>query len=258
MKGQAVVRQSSISKSSKLKKAKKKKSVQLNEADIHALIIDHRENARKLARSFLRRWRVRMSAEEIDSIVDLTLCEAGKRFRPDKGASFMTFLYYHLRGQFVRAVESAASNQSMMVNFSQISGMDVGDWMPSPDALVSADVSLFRHQEVDSPEQLLLRKENVEVCRKAYTVLDDLEKEIINRSFDDEEALVAIARSLGYSRCHISRVKKRALERMKGALEKNFEDHSRANTIRPLDREITRRTRRRTRRYRPEILKEAA
>ena len=55
------------------------------------LILDHRDNGKKLARSILRRWRVRMPAEEVDSIVDLTLCEAAKRYRPEEGRQFHDF-----------------------------------------------------------------------------------------------------------------------------------------------------------------------
>src|SRR5690349_7137351 len=78
------------------------------EAEISKLILDHRENGRKLARSILRRWRVRMPAEEIDSIVDLSLCEAARRYSSERGASFMTFFFYHLRGHLVRSVARAA------------------------------------------------------------------------------------------------------------------------------------------------------
>lgn len=258
MKGQAVCHQVRNGRIKSKQKKSRKKDQPLSEQEIHSLIIEHRENARKLARSFLRRWRVRMSAEETDSIVDLTLCEAAKRFRPDKGATFMTFLYYHLRGQFVRAVESAANTQNFLVNFSQIAGVDVGDWIPNADLLNSAEASLVHQQEQENPEQLLMRKETVQVCRSAYRVLDDLEREVINRSYDGEEALVSIARSLGYSRCHISRVKKRALQRMKGALENNFNEKPECNPrIRPLDRDIARRSRRRVRRLKSDILKAA-
>ena len=80
---------------------------------IDDLILNHRENGRKLARSILRRWRVRMLTDEIDSIVDLTLCEAAKRFSTDFGASFMTFFFYHLRGHLVRAVANAAQASNL-------------------------------------------------------------------------------------------------------------------------------------------------
>ena len=98
------------------------------EHSIDALIVNHRENGRKLARSLLRRWRVRMAPEETDSIVDLTLCEAAHRFCPDRGASFMTFFYYHLRGHLVRAVASAANASNIFLAYAQSNNLEIGDW----------------------------------------------------------------------------------------------------------------------------------
>lgn len=191
--------------------------------EIEQLILDHRENGRKLARSFLRRWRVRMPAEEIDSIVDLTLCEAARRYDSTRGASFMTFLFYHLRGQFVRAVESAANNHSFMLHFSQVDGVDISEWAVTgsgSDAFIYPEQSNYREQDITTPESLLLKRENVDICLAACSELDELEQQIIKRSFSGDEPLVDIARSLGYSRCHISRVKKRALDRLHGLISR--------------------------------------
>ncbi len=189
---------------------------------IDELVINHRENGRKLARSFLRRWRVRMPLEEVDSIVDLTLCEAAGRYDKTKGASFMTFFYYHLRGQMVRAVEGAAQQSSMMVNFSQTSDLDVTEWAQQDYALNSMVISESICPEgsgASTPEHAAIRKQSIEKCVRACDQLDDLEKEIISRSYSKDEALVDIAKSLGYSRCHISRVKKRAMVRLREILE---------------------------------------
>src|SRR5690348_15064745 len=68
------------------------------------LVLRYRMKARKLARSILRKWHSRLDLQEVDSIVDLSLCEAVARYNPAKGASFMTFLFYHLRGNLIRAV----------------------------------------------------------------------------------------------------------------------------------------------------------
>jgi len=60
-----------------------------------------------------------------------------------------------------------------------------------------------------------MKREKSSLCQQAIVKLDDLEKEIIDRSYGQDEPLVDIARLLGYSRCHISRVKKRALDRIR-------------------------------------------
>lgn len=208
------------------------------------LVIDHRENGRKLARSILRRWRVRMAASEIDSIVDLTLCEAASRFSPKKGAAFMTFFFYHLRGQLVRAVSSAAQNCSMFVNAGSASDMDPGDFrfQASETVFLSlAEESSAVPHEVENPEELLLKKEKTEICESACRQLSDLERTIIMRSFRDDESLVDIARSMGYSRCHISRVKKKALDILKSAMGTeifdvlNIKNPNAAKNVRSID-----------------------
>ncbi len=200
------------------KVAPKKAPVQPSFED---LILTHRENGRKLARSILRRWQVTMAAEEVDSIVDLTLCEAAGRYDINKGASFITFLFYHLRGHLVRAVASATSDSQLFMAVAQSAGMDVTDWATASanedgsHAGAAMMPDLDRQTEAESPEALLMKKEKASLCQQAVVKLDELEREIIDRSYGQEEPLVDIAKLLGYSRCHISRVKKRALDRIR-------------------------------------------
>jgi len=189
----------------------------LSDEEIVELVLDHRENGRKLARSLLRRWRARMNPEEVDSIVDLALCEAAKRFDPSNGASFMTFYFYHLRGCLVRSVSKAVHNNNVLLAFEQNAESDISDWAGvGEDDFQShlPECAAFGLHEIEGPEKLLMKKEAIERCRVACKDLDELEREVIIRSFGHDETLVDIAESLGYSRCHISRVKKRALEQL--------------------------------------------
>lgn len=198
-----------------------KKITKTREREIERLVLEHRDNGRKLARSLLRRWRARMNIEEVDSIVDLTLCEAAQRYSPTHGASFMTFFFYHLRGYLVRAVATAVNSSNVVVGLGTRPGQEIGEWSPNGDESFKSflpECASFGLHEVDGPENLLLRKENIEACRSACSQLDELEQEVLIRSYEREEALVDIARSLGYSRCHISRVKKRAIERLEAIL----------------------------------------
>lgn len=200
------------------RKAGKKSSQGLSDAEVEALILEHRENGRKLSRSILRRWRVRMPAEEIDSIVDLALCEAARRYSPDKGAAFMTFLFYHLRGHLVRSVARAAQATNVFLAYGQQGEVESTEWQhvsSEPLWSFAPDHLLFGQRDAETPENVVLRQEKIDQCRDAVARLDELEKEVITRSYASEQPLVDIARSLGYSRCHISRVKKSALDRLK-------------------------------------------
>jgi RNA polymerase sigma factor (sigma-70 family) len=141
-----------------------------------------------------------------------------KRFDPDKGASFMTFMYFHLRGNLIRAVTGAVQDQALP----QHDEMEVTGYAAECDNSATsvaqqrapkiADiVEAFYSEERDMPEEMLYSKELNLVFQKVLSGLDELEREVINRLYFLEEQLVDIVERLGYSRCHISRVKKRAL-----------------------------------------------
>ena len=215
--------------------ASRRKTNARREKEIEELILSHRENGRKLARSMLRRWRVRMPADEIDSVVDLALCEAAQRYSSCHGASFMTFLFYHLRGHLVRAVARAAQVSNVFLTLAQGVGVDTSDWNTTADrgaAPVVPEYLLHSQRDAETPENIVLRRERISLCRQAYDKLDDLEKEILDRSFASEESLVQVARVLGYSRCHISRVKKGALDRMKALLDGVEAERARKESMR--------------------------
>lgn len=162
-----------------------------------------------------------MPAEEVDSLVDLALCEAARRYSADFGASFMTFLFYHLRGHLVRAVARAAQGNNIFLSFARNAGIDSGDLSHlggSVSEMALPEFILFNQRDIETPENLLLREETIGKCRDALSKLDQLEREILDRSFGGDEALVDIAKYLGYSRCHVSRVKKSAMGRLKNIL----------------------------------------
>ena len=182
------------------------------------LVITYRLKARKLARSILRKWHARLDLQEVDSVVDLSLCEAVKRFNPKMGASFMTFLFYHLRGNLIRAVTTAASahmiplldleagyamNQEISESSKQNPARGVNA-IEIAEALCGHDYPL--------PDEVVFKRELINLSQSACGKLDELAREVISRIYIQGQQLIDIANSLGYSRCHISRVKKKALE----------------------------------------------
>lgn len=212
-----------------LSDARKAKAAPPTPYQQEALIVKYRLKARKLGRSILRRWHARMDLEEVDSIVDLSLCEAVKRFDPAKGASFMTFLFYHLKGNLVRAVTTAAVSNTISVFNSDETEMKVGE----PEhlfghqfrAMNSAEVAdAVVSQDAPLPDEMLWRKELHSQSTLACDKLDPLEREIIKRIFLQEQQIMDIAATLGYSRCHISRVKKKALETLYNELSGQMND----------------------------------
>ena len=189
----------------------------LSDATREELIIQNRSRARKLARSILRKWHSRLDLEEVDSIVDLSLCEAAQRFNPQIGAGFMTFLFYHLRGNLIRAVTIAATaNTIPIAEVNMLSGNESdrdfsGRKGKSLMNAVEVAGALCGNEYV-SPDEALSKKELIKISQNARENLDYLEKEVIERIYMNEEQLLDIAYDLGYSRCHISRIKRKALE----------------------------------------------
>jgi|GEM_PF-875089 len=192
------------------------------------LVLKYRLKARKISRSMLRRWQSRMDLQEVDSVVDLSLCEAVRRFNPNMGAGFMTFMFYHLRGNMIRAVTQAATLNSVPVGDLQ-GGEDRengGDDFYHNSAL-SAHANEIAEalcgEDLPSPEDVLFSKEMNSIGISACERLDPLEREVIERIYLKEQQLMDIASSLGYSRCHISRVKRKALDTLQSDLNDYLE-----------------------------------
>ncbi len=217
--GDALVKRSSKSKRPQIRAVKRG---DLTPYQQEALVMKYRAKARKLGRSMLRRWHSRMELDEIDSIVDLSLCEAVKRFDPYKGATFMTFLFYHLKGNLVRAVAQAAAATAIPLAFSELANAAFAD----EDSAVQVTLPInaielaeaLSSQDIPQPDEAFWKKElhskSIGACEK----LDELEREIVKRIFVHEQQIIDIAAALGYSRCHISRVKKKALDTLHGEL----------------------------------------
>lgn len=180
-----------------------------NKLVIEELILEHRESSRKLARSLLNRWNIKMSTDDINSTVDLALCEAAQRYNPKKGAQFMTFVFYHVRGYLLKTVDATFKYEVEPAKIRQ----EQGEAFESFTSEYSDEhLGMFVAPAIlQTPEDSMIQKETIEVCRKACAVLDDLEREIIERSFVQEQSLIEIAKDLGYGRHHLSRVRKAAL-----------------------------------------------
>ena len=134
----------------------------------------------------------------------------------------MTFFFYHLRGHLVRAVSKAAHAGNIFMAFAANTGMDASQWHDIDAEVLWGylpDQSVFGNKEVETPENKILKNEKIKECRTALSKLDTLEQQILIRSYKHEQTASLISRkSLGYSRCHISRVKKSALNHMKANL----------------------------------------
>jgi len=183
----------------------------LSPAEREQLIIENRDHGYRLAWKFLHHWRIRLKEEEVRSIVGIALCEAALRFRTTFQTAFKTFLFYHLRGLLLREVGDQIRQRNLHRPLPSFGGEDAD--------LVALDAQYLGFVENRTPERLIQRKQRIDLCREACEKLDDLEREVVTRHFIEEHSLNNIAKELGYCRCHISRVKHRALVKMGRILE---------------------------------------
>jgi RNA polymerase sigma factor (sigma-70 family) len=135
----------------------------------------------------------------------------------------MTFLFYHLRGNLIRTVSAAVSQSAVPLlggDLASLAGSEVVDHGSADGAEIGDSLG---GQERVQPDEMLMMKELINLSRSATNALDPLEREVIERIYLKEQPLLDIADALGYSRCHISRVKRKALESLAAHLNKVLE-----------------------------------
>lgn len=186
----------------------------LSRKKIDQLILEHREHGKRLAWSFLSSWRVRMGQDEVLSVVGAALCEAANRFDPSRDVAFKTFFFYHLRGMLLKEIARVIQEQKVL----QFMPTGLGADALRSEQYIPGNWSL-QLVENNNPERIIEKRQVASACWEACAQLDTLEQEVLVRYFVYDEPLVQIAKELDYCRCHISRVKSRALNKLSRLLK---------------------------------------
>lgn len=177
--------------------------------DTTKLMEEHLEMGEYMARALLKKWRMSLEADQLLSVVGMALAEAGNRFDDTLGASFSTYFHYYLRGSLIRELTRGIEDEANLVEYEESAVAEI----PDP-----GEMSLSGRVDESNPEELFERRELHRRCDDACEKLDELEKEVLVRHFVCEESISRIAEELGYSRCHISRVKTGALSQLEEPL----------------------------------------
>lgn len=180
----------------------------MSKEEVNDLIVAHLSHGERLAKSFLRKWRMSMPGGYISSVVGLALTEAANRFDPNRGVNFKTFFFYHLKGTLVKEVRRMIDSDKM-VQYNNEDGA-IPEYITNEVELEWPVESIDRH----TPEHLVQRRQLTRLCFRACSQLDELEQDILVRHFVLEQSMTDVAKELGYSRCHISRVKSFALTKL--------------------------------------------
>ncbi len=185
-------------------------------ATAHDLALRHREAARKLALSMITKWKCRLEPDELQSVIDLALCEAASRYNQSHGAAFMTFLFYHLKGKLVKTIAARAKQGILFIDDYEKARFVVCGDDESSDVRSSEWKTLCRDMNTDmQPDELLYRRQLVELCQTACRRLRGIEREVIRQIYFENKELADVTAEMGYSRGHLFRVRMRALAKIR-------------------------------------------
>jgi RNA polymerase sigma factor (sigma-70 family) len=195
---------------------KKSNTTRQGVLDEHAslLVVNHMEIGKKLAWKLLRSWNIRLPEDDVTSITSIALCEAAKNYDGRESTQFQTFLYYHLRGRLLREISDIVAYNKFSYEYSH---------EEQSDAIVAQNESSAWYEtskyNAENPEKIIVEKEQQASFDKAFAELDWLEKEVITRHYFNGESLMELADALQYCRCHLSRVKSKAIAQLHKAVD---------------------------------------
>lgn len=197
----------SVKGSKKVKPSQAVSSVRKREK----LIIANRGAAFNLARYFVHRWAIRMDQEELRSIADIALCEAALRFKPSMGTKFTTYLFFYVKSELIKVIrhEALRGQNLQQVDQEMLSDLQHDESSSFEESCVAMEAC---------PETQLHLSELREGCRKAVAELSSMEKSIVFEVYVNERKVASVARMMGYSRGHVSDLRRRALNKMKGTM----------------------------------------
>lgn len=184
----------------------------LSPEDKYQIITSHIELGMKLAWKLLNSWQAKLPQDDVKSLVGISLCEAAQNYDGRPNVQFQTFLYYYLRGRLLREISESVKSKNVSRQF-LCEDVDI-----SCNAETAELSKKMLPTDSKNAEQLMIDCEEKRMIDQSLAVLDDLESEIIQRHYIDGDSLIDIAEALGYCRCHLSRVKRRALDKLRKAM----------------------------------------
>jgi RNA polymerase sigma factor (sigma-70 family) len=187
-------------------------------ADRQALIIALRTKAHRLAFALLRRWGAYLEADEVRSAADLALCEAATRYIPRADSTFITYLFYFIKGAIARALveQRRASGHPIAV---EAEGAPILGRRLYPEEADEGEAFEIAADRVHHcPERLAYLREVRRHCRSALAELTPLEHRVVLEVHVEGNKVAPLARHLGYSRGHLFTVRKVAERKLRARL----------------------------------------
>ena len=188
----------------------------MTEAARRQLVLDYRNDARRIATSFLRRWRCPLEQDEVYSAVDLALCEAAKNFNPTLGTKFTTHAYLYLKNKMYRLVKRKIAAKSATEKAFDALAAEAklpAELCVGLESLAAEN--LWTNSHALRPDSLLHRKEMLRLSSSLWADLPEFEGRILRQLILEEKDVAAVAAELGCSEPHIARLRLKATRKLR-------------------------------------------
>lgn len=199
------------------RKAGGKKKQLFSLKNYQELVLNERTIGRKLAHHILRAWGATMEESQVNSVVDLAVCEAAVKFDRKRKVKFSTYLFYYLKGALKREIAFEAAVTPMPIDDHSIfDGIEQA--RKKGDSRHYADPALYINDS-SNPERDTHKTQCRQACLQALSKLGALEKQVMEATCILDLKVTAVARNLGYSRGYISDVKTQGKRKLRKMLE---------------------------------------
>ena len=168
----------------------------------HQLILRHQLSAVRVARGLLKRWGVAIGADETASLAWLALCEAARLYHHRRGARFMTYCFYFIKGALAKEIQRRIGESAYV----PIPREEKSDGMEAAEEIAASG---------PSPEERAWAGEIGRRFKRAAVSLPALQKDVVIRSFVLEEKMTAIARRHRLSRTYLFAVRAAAVRKLR-------------------------------------------
>ncbi len=216
--------------------------------DRHALIRDHLDMARRLARKIARRVPLAVRRDDLESAALLGLTEAANRYDSTRGEPFVAYASKRVRGAVLdelrrndiltrrgregarklsdaaSAVEARVGRAATTQEIADQMGVPLADVQEARGRLAPTLVPLDENRDAPKssvfapPDELVANAERKKSVIAALQVLGERDLQILSMYFQDELTLKEIGHIMGVSESRVSQLRSRALSRLRKAI----------------------------------------
>lgn len=205
--------------------------------DREKLIHDYLPLVRAIVSEVLKKVGRKVDPDELEAYGRLGLVDAGNKYNPDFQCSFKTYAYYRVKGAILDALrydKSLRDNRELLYmeganyylgasSVNETVNEDYRRFNELKNCVNSlATISLLTECEENSENKFLVR-ELEEELKRAIRKLNEKERELIRMYYFEDISFSEIAQRLKISTPALSRLHKKAIERLRSLLTKDEE-----------------------------------